>query len=73
MKTITLSFHKQKVTIAVNKLKKEDKDFIKAFLTDDDERTNKQWDLVEKNSFYKLLKNLGYNPNTEEIFIEDYT
>ncbi len=73
MKTITLSFHKQKVTIAINKLKKEDKDFIKAFLTDDDERTNKQWDLVEKNSFHKLLKNLGYNPNTEEIFIEDYT
>ena len=37
--------------------------FFKAWLTDDDERTEADWDILEENSIYDFLQSQGISAN----------
>ena len=57
MNTITLGYPIYKeVTIDVKKLSAKNKEWLKAWFTDEDERTDKQWNLVESNRFLNIIK-----------------
>jgi hypothetical protein len=41
--------------------------FFKAWLTDDDERTDADWDILDENDIYDFLKSQGINANKVEL------
>ena len=53
MKTITLTYPTYKtVTINVAELPLKYKEWLKAVFTDDEDRTDAQWDLAENHNFF---------------------
>lgn len=60
----------QRVSIDTNKISKKWKDFLDAWMTDDDDRTDEQWDILENHELREMFKDLGYNV-TDEIDLWD--
>lgn len=56
MKSITISYPVYKtVKIDVTKLSLKHRKWLKAVFTDEDDRTDAQWDLAEDNNFYPAI------------------
>ena len=68
MKSITLSYTVPKtITINVKELPWKYKEWLEAVFTDEDNRTDTQWDLAEENNFYPILLNIFHG-----IFFDNY-
>ena len=76
MKSITLSYTVPKtITINVEELPWKYKEWLEAFFTDEDNRTNAQWDLAEDNNFFpEIIKEATGDiiDPYDDIDIEDY-
>lgn len=72
---MVLSYQKwETVDIDINNLPKKWQTFCKACLKDDDERSDKEWELVENYTMRDLLKAIGYKDVMDygEIEIDDF-
>lgn len=76
MKSITLSYTVPKtITINVKELPWKYKKWLEAVFTDEDNRTDTQWDLAEENNFYpEIIREVTGDiiDPYEDIDIEDY-
>jgi hypothetical protein len=53
-------------TFSIPKNSKWEK-FFKAWLTDDDERTDADWDILDENDIYDFLQSQGISANEVEL------
>lgn len=76
MKSITLAYPTYKTTtIDVKKLPLKYRKWLEAVFTDEDDRTDAQWDLAEENNFYPEIVKLATGDTVapyEDIYVEDY-
>ena len=76
MKTITLSYTVPKtITINVEELPWKYKEWLEAVFTDEDNRTDEQWDLAEDNNFFpEIIKEATGDiiDPYDDIDVEDY-
>ena len=76
MKSITLSYTVYKTTtINVKELPLKYKEWLEAVFTDEDDRTDEQWDLAEDNNFFpEIIKEATGDiiDPYDDIDIEDY-
>lgn len=76
MKTITLTYTVPKtITVNVKELPWKYKKWLEAVFTDEDNRTDAQWDLAEENNFYPEIIRLATGDIVdpyEDIDVEDY-
>ena len=76
MKSITLSYTVPKtITINVEELPWKYKEWLEAVVTDDEDRTDEQWDLAEDNNFFpEIIKEATGDiiDPYDDIDIEDY-
>lgn len=75
MKSITLTYPAYKtVKIDISRLSDKNKKWLEAWFTEEEDRTDEQWDLVEEEvRFNKIIEEAtgDFVPENEEIDIED--
>lgn len=74
MKTITLDYNgTRRKTINVKELPAEWQKWLEAWHTDDDDRTDAQWDEVEAHTFEEMLEEVfGEEVCPESVEVWDY-